>query len=767
MNLARLLFRAALGRRLPRTEGELRLEGLARPVTVRRDRWGIPLIAAEGDRDAAYGLGFCQGQDRAFQLEGLLRVVRGTLAELIGREGLAVDRLVRRVGFRRAAERTLGVLDPGVREFVEAYARGVTAGLSFGGPRAHEFVLLRASPTAWTAADVLAVGLLQGFVFPSNWDVELARLEILRRDGVEALRALDPAYPEWHPVTAPPGARAGRAREGLARDTAMLVGAMGGGSNNWTLGARRTATGRPLLANDPHLPPRLPPFWYLAHVRTPEWAVAGASFVGLPAFPVAHNGFAAWGITVGYVDDTDLFLEEVGPDGRSVREGDGFVPCEVRVEEIRVRNGPTVVEEVLVTPRGPIVSPALDGELGALSLRATWLEPLPIAGLFRAPRAMSFAEFRGAFAEWPVLPLNVVYADVEGNIGWQLVGQAPRRRVGSGTVPLPGWAPGVGWEDELVPFAEMPFAANPPEGVLATANNQPVVDDAGPFLGRDWLDGYRAARVQEVLASRDDWDVASTLRLQRDVASLAWREVREVVLAVPAGDAELREATRLLAAWDGEVAAGSRAAALFELFVAELSRRIAEAKAPNAYPWVLGRGFSALVPTTSFAIRRVGHLVRLVRERPGHFFVRPWEDELADALRSALRTHAARGRLPWGELRPLTLRHPLGARRPLDRIFNLGPFPFGGDANTVAQASVDPLAPTGDPLYIPSLRAVFDVGKWGESRFALPGGQSGNPLSPHYADQLPQWSNGEGLAIPWSEAEIRASTLHTLRLVPG
>src|SRR5262245_17298763 len=522
-----------LGRRLPISHGTLTVPALRRPVRIDRDQWGIPHIAAENEPDAWYGLGFCHGQDRTFQLEILLRVIRGTLAQLIGTNGLGVDRLVRRIGFHRTAPAQFAVLAPDVRAMLEAYAAGVNAGATRGlHRRAHEFVLLRCRPTPWSALDVVAGLKLQGFVLSSNWDVELARLKVLTADGAKALADLDPAYPDWLPVTSPPAESAGRALDRLADDLAAfsVVVGTGGASNNWVIAGSRTASGRPIVANDPHLPPTLPTHWYLVHLRTPEWAVAGASFVGGPCVPAGHNGSAAWGVTAGLTDNTDLFLEQIGPDGRSVRQGEDFVSCEVHDEIIAVRRGTAVTEQVLVTPRGPIIGPALDGATEAISLRGVWLDPLPIQGLLRIHRARSFEEARGYLAEWPTLPLNIVYADESGRIAWQLIGQAPHRRKGWGTLPLPGWDPQAGWEATHVPFEEMPHLENPSQGFIATANNRPLPEGDGPFLGVDWLDGYRVAAANEALRRRTDWDVPAAMTLQMSVQNLHWREVREAIL---------------------------------------------------------------------------------------------------------------------------------------------------------------------------------------------------------------------------------------------
>ena len=812
MTLSRLLLRLALGRRLPHAAGELRVRGVAQPVTIRRDRWGIPCVEAETDADAAFGLGFCHGQDRAFQLEVLVRVSRGTLAELIGAKGVPVDRMSRRIGFRRAADAMLAACAPDVQEFLAAYAAGVNAGATTGLPKKpHELAILKAERTAWEPADVLGFTKLQSFLLPSNWDVELARLRILRADGPDAVRELDPVPPEWLPVIAdlrggpeflsggrkPPelrvtqGANAPRSEgilDALGRDLALFLeyAPRGGGSNNWAVAGSRTASGKPVLASDPHLAPAVPPPWYLAHVRTPDWAVAGATFAGSPVFPIGHNGFACWGITAGLTDNTDLFLETLGPDGRTARGADGtFHPCEVRQELIRVKGGPDVVEEVVVTPRGPVISPVVPGVTDAVSLRAVWLDPRPLRGFLDAPRARSFDQFRRAFAHWPVLPLNVVYADEAGHIGWQLAGQLPQRRVGFGTIPLPADAPGVGWEAEPVPFDRMPFMADPPTGFIATANNpvaksvsgqgndpSALTTDTDTFFGIDFVDGYRAAAITEDLGKRTGWDVPACLALQTNVRSLPWGEVRDVILGLNPTDPDARLGLDLLRGWDGHAAADSPAAAVFELFVAEMCVRVAKANAPKAWEQALGGPGPGPLNHSLFVDRRVGHLVRLVRGRPVGWFARPWDEELADALAVVVRRlRATAGPGPaywgWGHLRPLVLKHPLfGGVRRLAGAFNVGPVPVGGDMNTVMQAGYAPLRPTDPTHNFPNLRAAFDTADWSNCRFVLAGGQSGNPCSPHYADQFGLWQRGEAVPIPWAPDEVIRGAKASLRLVP-
>lgn len=770
MNITRSLLRL-MGRRLPVTSGSLEVEGLAGPVTIRRDRFGVPHIEATTPDDAWFGLGFCQGQDRAFQIETRIRVVRGTLAALVGGDAFAVDELSRRVGFARYGEAVLAGMRRHHRSGYEAFAAGVRAGVGAGGGgRVHEFTLLRTAPTPFAAADAVGFLAVQAFALASNWDTELARLRMLALDGPEAVAALHPPYPADLPVSDRPGAAAGRVVDALADDLARAreLFTPGGGSNNWAIAGSRTKTGRPILANDPHLAPVLPPHWYLAHLATPHWTVTGASLPAVPTFAAGHNQHAAWGVTAGLIDNTDLFIEEVGPDNASVRRGGEFVPCEVRREVIEVRGSEPVTIDVLETDRGPVVGPAFEGPFGALSMSATWLRPDDIGATIDLCQVGSFADLRRVYGPWTSVPLNVAFADESGTIGWQLIGSAPVRGKGGGTIPLEASDPATRWEDDPVPFEELPHAVDPPSGFVATANNLPSAD--GPYLGSDFLDGYRVQRISELLAERDDWDVAATLRLQLDQHSIPWREMRGVVLGATedvGGDivAALRD-------WDGTVGPDSPGATVFEVLVAEMCRRVAEAKAPASAGLALGGGFTPLVPFSGLLVRRVSHLVALLREQPDGWFATGWGPMIRDALVTTGKILTDRygpdiGDWAWGQVRPLRLKHPLGARRALQGLYDLGPFPHGGDANTVNPAPVDPRDPLRNPDFaIASLRMVIDVGEWENARFSLPGGQSGNPFSPHYADQLPLWRRGDGLTIAQEPSEVARVARSTLALAP-
>lgn len=785
--MGRTALGALLGDREPITEGRItipRAEGLGGEIRIRRDRWGVPHIDAPDDTHSYYGLGFCQAQDRAFQLEFFCRAGRGRLAELLGPLGVPMDRLSRRIGFHRSGQAQFANLPDAVGRDVSAYVAGINAGLRHGNPKVpHELALLRGEHSVWTGADALAVVKLLSFAMGTNWDAELARLEILSLDGAEALRDLLP-LPTITKGASELHAMSGPALERLAQDIEAFHHALGlgGGSNNWVISGERTATGRPLLACDPHLPPSLPTVWYLAHMRSPDAEVMGASFVGSPGFAFGYNGHCAWGMTAGHVDNTDLFVETLGgPDGRSVLEGDAWVPCEVAREEIAVRwKKEPVVEEVLITKRGPIVTPALHqpSEQRALSMSATWLHTQRAGGMIHLHHSRDFDSFREHMRLWPGLALNMLYADVDGHIGWQLAGRAPVRKKGWGLVPLPGSDPEVGWEDEPVPFEALPFVLDPPEGFLATANNSPqgqADDEAdGVYLGADFFDAFRRTAINERLAERDNWSVDDAHELQLDTLSLPWRGLSPAVRALaPSGDAA-RRAREILLAWNGRVDEDEPGAAVFELFLGALTSAVVRAKAPRAAAWALGQGFTEIAPNSSFALRRTAHLLRLVDERPGGWLApgETWDGVLEASLAHAVeRLEATAGADPthwrWGQLRTLTLQHPLTEAPLLGALFDLGPMPMRGDTNTIHACGADPTDPLSNPIMIPSMRMVVDVGRFEDNRWVLAGGQSGNPCSRHYDDMTRLWQRGEAPTIAWTDEAIARDTVATLTLQPG
>jgi len=315
----------------------------------------------------------------------------------------------------------------------------------------------------------------------------------------------------------------------------------------------------------------------------------------------------------------------------------------------------------------------------------------------------------------------------------------------------------------------MPHLVNPPQEFASTANNKPVAGE-GPYLGRDWVE-YRQARIVKLLSDRDDWDPVDTQKMQLDQTPIPWQEIREIVLSAPVQDDDARLAVEILHVWDGVSRADSTGAAVYEFFLLELNQRMVKAKAPNGTSWALGKGFNPLVLRTFFRMRSTSNLVQCLKERPEGWFDAGWPSEVADALGAAVRNlRETSGSNPsdwsWGAVHNLVLSHPLGVRPPLAKIYNRGPYPTGGDQNTIAQAGRLPDEFGSNVTNLANLRVVYDVGNWDESRCVLCGGQSGNPFSIHYDDLLNYWLRGEMVTMAWSRESIQKSTKQTLHLLP-
>lgn len=767
-------FRGILGKRLARLSGDVRVTGVHADVSIHRDDLGVPSIVARSDEDAWFGLGYCHGQDRAGQLEILIRTVRGTLSEIAGPDAVPIDRLSRRLGFRRVARQQLAYARAEVDRQIRAYARGINAGVRTGGSsKAHDLVLFGCNPTPFEPEDAQGIMVMLCFALAANWDVELLRLEMLRKDGPRAVELLDACYPAHLRVSGFADAKFGPSVERLASDLRAMAEVLpiGGASNAWAVAGARTKSGKPILAADPHLEPVVPPHWYLAHMVTPKWRVRGASFMGIPGFAVGHNERVAWGVTAAHADNTDLFVEELGPND-TLREGDRFVPCEHRLEAIRVKGGETIVDKVHVTPRGPMVGEAFDGAGVGLSISATWLSARPYTGLLLAHRATSAKDIQELFRDASASSVCLVSADVDGGIGYRLSVEIPVRKRGFGKVPLAGWEPNTGFHEELVPFEKLPRVLDPKEGYVATANNAP--GPAGePYFGADFLDGYRHTRIVDLLSARTDWDLETSLEAQRDVRSLPWDEMREAVLGAPVatGDGDAVSARAILAAWDGRMAEDSIGASVYAFFTSDLTKKLVETVAPNTAKRALGEGFNPMLPHNTMIGRRVGHLARMMRERP-HGTFDDWPAAIAASLAGAIRALRElrgedRARWAWGDVRPLRLMHLFSRVNPLlDRIFGLGPVRGSGDSSTVAQGAIDLLSPAGNPLGVPNLRAVIDLADLARSRFSILGGQSGNPASTHYGDQMKAFGEG-GVELAWGEGDAKARSKHLLRLIPS
>ncbi len=464
---------------LAKTQGTLQVPGLQAPVEIIRDKWGVPHIYAANTHDLMFAQGFVHAQDRLWQMDFQRRLVAGRLSEVMGAVTVPVDRWMRILGMRKVAEKEVGLIGSDVRANIEAYASGVNACIAQGHLPV-EFSLLRYKPERWTVADSLSWVKMMSWNLSVNWETEILRAQLIARLGPEKAAELEPDYFDRWPTIVPPGvdysAIGGAAllRAEAARPFTGPAAGDGLGSNNWVLAGSHTATGAPLLANDMHLLISIPAIWYENHLAGGDLNVTGVTFPGIPGVVAGHNEHVAWGFTNGFPDVQDLYMEHLRrtDNDRVQYEHKGeWLDARLVREEIRVKGGETVVEEVVITQHGPIINqlaPDFTGEQ-PLAMRWTSFEPdTMMLALDGMNRARSCLEFREALRHWAAPVQNIVYADTAGNIGYSFPGKVPIRAKGEGRVPVPGWTGEYEWTG-YIPFDKLPHMYNPPQGYVVTS----------------------------------------------------------------------------------------------------------------------------------------------------------------------------------------------------------------------------------------------------------------------------------------------------------
>jgi penicillin amidase len=752
------------------------LKGVTSTVEILRDRWGIPHIYADNLPDLFFGVGYAQAQDRLWQIDFNKRMAQGRLSEVLGEAALEIDRLIRRIGFRRAAERDWERATEDERMALLAFTEGVNAYTR----RARlplEFLVLRTRPELLHPVESLAFGRFLAWTLAGNWDSEIIRSWTIERFGPEMMAELEPQYPAGGPVIVPPGAEASGLNPDLIedfREAGQIAGLVGQAmSNNWAVDGAKSVTGKPLLASDPHLPLSMPSIWWEVHMDSPELKVAGVALPTLPGVLMGHNDRIAWGMTAAIVDGDDFFVEQVNPDDPSQYKYRGkWVKGELVREEIKVRGKPKpVVEEVLVTRHGPVVSPAITGEPRTLSLQTVALsENHQIQSQLMLMRARNWEEFRRALSLWSAPSLNFAYADVDGNIGYQLAGRVPIRARGHGAVPMPGWTGEYEWTG-FVPFEELPHSFNPPTHWVASANNK-IVDDSYPhFLSVNYADSPRQKRIIEMLEEKEKLSLEDFKRMQVDILLIPARDLVPMILQLNPRDEWGQRALNFLKAWDHRVSADSVGACIFEVFFTNLMRLVLEEKIGSWSDFFLGKGVHPVRRSGLFFNVAHSWLVQKMRERPQWFEGKSWQEAMEEALantvaelRRLLGDEVSRWQ--WGRLHKQKFAHPLGQIRGLDRLFNRGPVPIGGDANTIWQASYAPYFGYDVNSFTASWRQIIDLADFNRSLGVLPNGESGHPGSPHYQDMIPLWARGEYHPMLWDRDQVRKELAARLLIRP-
>ena len=752
---------------LPQTDGRLVVAGPKAEIRIERDADGIPLIAARDDEDAAFGLGYVHAQDRLFQMELQRRYGAGRLAEIFGQEALTSDRQMRVLGLYRAAEAEIPFLSSGVRRGLEAYAAGVNAFLaSRRGALPPEFLLLRFAPELWQPADSLVWGKLMAVQLGGNYRGELLRARMARTVPPADLAFLYPEYPKDAPTTLSDMLPIYRrpALDALYEALPPGVGPIYA-SNNWVVDGRHSASGKPLLANDPHLEFGAPGFWYLARLRTPEHEIVGGTAAGSPFVLVGHNESIAWGLTTTTADVEDLFIERVEPtDPGRYLTPEGSAAFTSRRETILVRGEAPVDVTIRTTRHGPVLSDVLPpgaadpGFVLALAATFTIPEDRSAQALWEVNRATDWPSFREALRNFVGPIENIVYADVDGTIGFIAPGLVPIRRSGEGWLPAPGWTGEYDWVG-FVPFASLPSAVNPPSGHLLSANNRIVPDTYPYFLGRDWDLPNRAQRIEALLTATPLQTPRSSAAIEADTFSLmAQRLVPLMIRGTPRSEVS-REAIDRLRGWDFHMDREKVEPLLFTAWLREFSREVLFGRFGDAVA-----GYWDLKPRVMEAV---------LTERPD------WCDDpkqpgqqgcaarLADSLRIALAQlrqayGADMSQWRWGRAHFAMFANPVFSRIPLLRDWLGLSTPTSGGYDTLDRgpSTIRDAAHPFAQRFGAGLRIITDLATPMESVTMITPGQSGNPLSGHFADLLSRWRNFAWL-VPG-----RSAAVSTLLLAP-
>jgi len=781
-------------RPLPKINGTLRLAGLHEPVEIVTDRYGVPHIYAHNEDDLYMAQGYVHAQHRLWQMELNRRIGSGRLAEVFGEVALDVDRFSRRLGMHRAAAAGVCTLSAHSRRILESYARGINAFISSHRNNLPiEFTILRIDPAPWQPADSIQWSKMMGWNLGGNWETEVIRAQLVAKLGPERAAKLETGYDPRHPLIIPPGVAYEGANTGMLEEYAVLKQLSGfgllGGSNNWVVDGSMTTTGAPIVCNDPHLGQAAPSIWFECHLIAGDIDVVGASFPGAPGVVIGHNRHVAWGVTNAVSDVEDLYIEKFNPQNPRQYEFQGrWEEAQVYHEEIKVKGRKEpVIEEVRVTRHGPILTTMKGSTNGGeteelpLALQWTGLEHNDIiTALEKMALATNIGEFREALRHWDVPAQNFVFADTNGDIGYLMAGAIPTRMKGQALLPMPGWTGEYEWTG-LIPFEELPQITNPPQHFITTANNR-VVDDHYPYyITHEWLNGYRAMRIRDLLTSKGKLSPSDMAAIQGDQYSIPAEKIVPYMLSVAPRTQLALQAQEILRTWHCKLTPDSAGAALYTTFLRKLEHIIFAAilgdddALLNRY---LGIGTTLLAIMNGYSSRNKPLIIRLLNEQNDDWFAdsvvpngpRTWSAALLSAFEATIEELQAKlgddpAHWQYGKIHKMTYAHVLGLVKPLDKVFNRGPYPVGGDIDTVCMGAVVPNNPE-VVVTVPSFRQIANLADLSASLSMHAPGQSGQPASKHYDDFIKPWRNVEHHPMLFDHEMIDDNAEGKLRMIP-
>ena len=783
---------------LPQLDGRLQISGLSAAVTVTRDSHGVPDIEASSLEDLFFAQGYVTAQDRLWQMDIMRRYGAGELSEILGEDRLKIDREQRILGLGAAARKSLQLAGSSDRSFLEAYARGVNAYIGTHGNRLPiEFRILGYAPKPWLAEDsvVIANVMVKDLNYHYFFDA-LAREKILAKLGPELTADLY-VNRSWHdrvPTVmrddlAEPQNNTGdsddddddddsgpdnsvtetafpaHAPQGLPVETQPVEDSPVNGSNDWVISGVHTVTGKPLLANDMHLGHQMPNLWYEAHLHAGTLDVAGVTLPGMPYVIVGHNQRIAWGFTNVGPTVTDVYIENFNQQGEYQTPG-GWMKPEHRVETVHVKGKPDVTVDVRITRHGPIITELVPGETRPLALSWTLYDGLRMP-FFDVNAAQNWEEFRHAFSQLDAPGQNVVYADVDGNIGYQATGKIPIRAAGDGSLPVSGADNAHEWIS-YIPFEKLPSIYNPPSGIIATANGRITPDGYPNSISMEWEAPWRTERIYHVLESGRRFSAADMLALENDIHSEADLFAAErLVYAVDHASkpsARAKQAADLMRGWDGRMLASSAAPTITEKSMRELQRLLLEPKLGSAPADPAKQNEVLSWKTYAWEMQSVW-LENILIHHPKIWLpdqYANYDELLTAAVEAAVQSPEAGKDLAawrWGAFNAVEIQHPILGKIPVLKYWaGPGVHEQSGSRYTVKAVSRH---------HGPSERFIANLADLDQSMLNTVTGQSGNFLSHSYMDQWKAWYEGTTFNLPFSKPAVEAAKAHQLQLEPG
>jgi penicillin amidase len=770
----------------------IQIKGIKDRITIRRDERGIPYVEAQNDEDLYFGQGYATAADRLWQMDLYRRTARGELAEVLGAGPnnfvLEQDKLHRTYGFAQAAEAEAANASPRARALLEAYARGVNAYAASLDPKSlpPEFQILQYSFRPWTPADSLVVVKIFFEALSDTWRLDLMRqaLSVVPADKRAEL------LPETSPIDVlvvgkdtqsrstsarmQPQRLSNETLAKLAHNQAIAAAALDrvglgtealAASNNWVVSGKRTVSGKPLLSNDPHLRPTSPSIWYMVHLSAPGVRVAGISTAGLPGVIIGHNDRIAWGFTNVGPDVQDLYQEKFDPENaKRYQTPSGWQDAVIRHEEIKVRKGfmslesDVVAHDVTVTRHGPII---FEGDGKRYALRWTALDPEKNRAdlQYGLNRARNWQEFNTALESFTAPTQNIVYADVDGHIGYHAAGVVPIRKSGDGSVPHDGSTDTGEWTS-YVPISKLPTLFDPPSGMIVTANQRIVGMDYPYFLTHSWAQPYRARRIFDLLNEKPKLSADDFRRILGDVYSIAGvtftqQAVKLLRPKLTPADEKLRATLDAFEKWDGRVNAESTVAPIAaQMRLAFRTKIIAAALGPDLVKNFQWSNFD----TTVDRVIKDQPAAWLPKEFPSYAdLLRACYDEAINNLTKAIGPDESKW--TWGDLAKARFPHPLGSAPLIGAQFTVPPFPQNGTGGLLG-ATVNVGASV-------SMRLIADPSDWDKTQQGIALGESGLPKSPYWTDQLADWRAVTPREFPFSAAAVSKATKETLVLEPA